>query len=267
MPLKGNRDEWIKFQQKYETIFSSLNGKVNEWLVSAGAPALPAPQLHPVSQFLNLYMYPKELDYEEIQPLPSNWRRVDGFVRTTKETFTLPECLSNRSGKLIFLSMGSFGCANLELMTRLTRILGKSKHKFIVSKGPLHDKYELPDNMWGQRFLPQTAILPLVDLVITHGGNNTVTEAFFFGKPMLVLPLFGDQFDNAQRMQETGLGLRLSPFFCTEEQLLNSVEKLVNHKEIILKMRAIGERIRNSDHKNEISELIEKIVENNNRTN
>jgi hypothetical protein len=32
-------------------------------------------------------------------------------------------------------------------------------------------------------------------------------------------------------------------------------------------MRAIGERIRNSDHKNEISELIEKIVENNNRTN
>jgi hypothetical protein len=66
-------------------------------------------------------MYPKELDYEEIQPLPSNWLRVDGFVRTTKDTFTLPECLSNRSGKLIFLSMGSFGCANLELMTRVPR--------------------------------------------------------------------------------------------------------------------------------------------------
>ena len=47
----------------------------------------------------------------------------------------------------------------------------------IVSKGPQHDADpRSPDNMIGAEFLPQTSILPQVDLVITHGGNNTVTE-------------------------------------------------------------------------------------------
>jgi UDP:flavonoid glycosyltransferase YjiC (YdhE family) len=77
-----------------------------------------------------------------------------------------------------------------------------------VSKGPLHAELDLPDNMRGAEFLPQTSILPLADLVITHGGNNTTTEAPHFGKPMVCLPLFWDQYDNAQRVAELGYGVR-----------------------------------------------------------
>ena len=76
--------------------------------------------------------------------------------------------------------------------------------------GPLKDQMRLGERMYGDEFLPQPSILPQCDLLITHGGNNTVCEGFSFGLPMIGLPLFWDQYDNAQRLAETGFGARLA---------------------------------------------------------
>jgi UDP:flavonoid glycosyltransferase YjiC (YdhE family) len=93
--------------------------------------------------------------------------------------------------------------------------------------GPQHAEYELAENMWGAEFLPQTKLIPLVDLVITHGGNNTTTEAFHFGVPMVVLPLFWDQYDNAQRVDETGFGIRLRTYDFADDELAAAIERLL----------------------------------------
>jgi UDP:flavonoid glycosyltransferase YjiC (YdhE family) len=81
--------------------------------------------------------------------------------------------------------------------------------------------------MRGSEFLPQPAILPRVDLVITHGGNNTVTESVHFGKPMIVLPLFWDQYDNAQRVAECGFGVRLPTYEFEDAQLHEAIDRLL----------------------------------------
>ena len=229
-----------------------------------GLPTASSDRCCPDSPYLNIYGFPEELDYTDIRPIPENWFRIDTFCRSDETNFKLPEKFQNRdktTEKLIYLSLGSMGSIDVQLMERLIAILSKSSHKYIVSKGMFGDKYELTDNMWGQKSVPQTEVLPLVDLVITHGGNNTVTEAFSFGKPMIVLPLFGDQYDNAQRVHEKGYGIRLEPYNCTEHQLLEAIEKLLNDNRLRERLSDAANRISQSKSIIKASELIEKLVE------
>ena len=103
-------------------------------------------------------------------------------------------------------------------------------------------------------------MIPLVDLVITHGGNNTVTESFYFGKPMIVLSLFCDQHDHAQRIQDKGFGIRLKTFRCTQKELFDAIDKLVNDNEFKVKMEKIAKRIQNSNSNEKAAELIEGVL-------
>ena len=102
--------------------------------------------------------------------------------------------------------------------------------------------------------------MPKVDLVITHGGNNTVIESFYFGKPMIVMPLYVDQFDNAQRVHEKGFGIRLNAHRCTKDQLANAINKLIFDEELVLKMKKISERMQAEVKLGKVAELIEQLV-------
>ncbi|MEO5885156.1 MAG: nucleotide disphospho-sugar-binding domain-containing protein, partial [Candidatus Limnocylindrales bacterium] len=195
------------------------------------------------SPYLNLYSYPTEADYARAVPLGPTWHRLDSTVRGADAAWELPDRLAERDGALIYLSLGSLGSADVGLMQRLVDLLATTEHRVIVSKGPLADEITLHDNQVGEAFLPQPAILPQVDLVITHGGNNTVTEAFHHGKPMIVLPLFWDQVDNAQRVEETGFGRRLSTYGFRDEELTDAIDELLADEPLAARLAAMSKRI------------------------
>ena len=179
-------------------------------------------------------------------------------MRETDSQFELPGGLAGRSGPLVYLSLGSLGSADVELMRRLVGFLGGTPYRYIVSKGPRHAELELPPNMWGAEFVPQTSVIPQVDLVITHAGNNTTTEALHFGKPMICLPLFWDQYDNAQRVAELGLGVRLDPYRVTGQELRDAVGRLLGDAGLRARLAALGEAIRGRDGLRHAADLIEK---------
>ena len=112
--------------------------------------------------------------------------------------------------------------------------------------------------MWGAEFLPQPAILPLVDVVITHGGNNTVTECFHHGRPMVLLPLFWDQYDNAQRVSETGSGIRLDTYAFEEHELPDAIDRLASDTELAGRLATISARLRSSPGTEKAAALIER---------
>lgn len=260
--LPGDDDsEWDRFRAEYERqVVDELWPGFDEFCRDRGAPPLPAGRLIHTSPWLNLYLYPAELDYRRSRPLEATWHNLESSVRTTDPGWRVPEEIAQGEGALIYLSLGSLGSGDVPLMERLVDALGSLPHRFIVSKGPQHESYELAPNMVGEEFLPQTSLLPSVDLVITHGGNNTVTEAIHFGKPMIALPLFWDQHDNAQRLDETGFGVRLSTYEFTDAELENAIGGLLGDRALADRLATISARLQASPGTERAADLIEHIA-------
>ena len=102
--------------------------------------------------------------------------------------------------------------------------------------------------------------IPEVDVVITHGGNNTITESLHFGKPMVVLPLFWDQVDNAQRVDETGFGRRLSTYAFRDEELTDAIDELLADEVLAERLGAMSRRIQAADGTTRAADLIERVA-------
>lgn len=254
--LPADGTGWDEFRAEYERTHRALWEDFNAWVVEQGAPPLPDLEFIHKGD-VNMYVYPEILDYTAARPLDGSWTRVDSSVRETDDDFTLPDLPGD--GAWIYFSLGSLGSADVELMRRVIGVLARTPHRYIVSKGPLHEEIELAPNMWGAEFVPQTKVLPLVDLVITHGGNNTTTEAMHFGKPMIVLPLFWDQYDNAQRVHETGYGIRLDTYRFTDEQLTGAIERLLGDHELRSRVAATGATVRSRSGTQRAADLIERV--------
>ena len=251
---------WDEFRRTYRDVHEELHEDFSNFCMNVGAPRLPEGEFIWESPLLDLYLYPQEADYRRSRPLSPAWHRVESCVRATDEPFELPSSLRSGNGKLVYLSLGSLGSADVDLMNRLVEVLADTSHRYLVSKGPQHELIELADNMWGSEFLPQPSILPQVDLVITHGGNNTVTECLHFGKPMVVLPLFWDQHDNAQRMDELGFGVRLPTYDFAPRDLTGAIDRLTGDDDLRGRMRNVASRLRASPGTVRAADLIQESV-------
>ena len=259
-----DRSAWPAFLEEVDRTHRDMWSDFDAFCRDHGAGALTwtgtGPDFMHESPFLNLYSYPAEADYERSNPLARTWHQLDSTIRAADTTWELPASLAKRSGALIYLSLGSLGSADVALMQRLVDLLGRTEHRVIVSKGPLADEITLHENMAGDGFLPQPAILPMVDLVITHGGNNTVVESFHHGKPMVVLPLFWDQVDNAQRVDETGFGRRLATYDFEDGELVDAIDGLLANQALAQRLRAVSARMQATRGTVRAADLIERVA-------
>lgn len=258
----GDRSNWDAFTSQYRFTHGAMWSDFNTWVQAQGAPALSDLEFIHESPDANIYVYPEVADYTDQRPLNSTWTRIDSSVRETDSSYEMPALVLNRApnSKLIYLSLGSLGSADVSLMKRLIEVLGRTEHTFIVSMGPQHEQLHLAPNMVGSQFLPQINIIPQVDLVITHGGNNTVIEALHYGKPMILLPLFWDQYDNAQRMHELGFGIRLATYEFTEEEMGQALDKLLNDNVLATTMQSNAAEIQKRDGLGIAANLIESVA-------
>jgi MGT family glycosyltransferase len=256
----SDRTDWDEYWSEYRRVLGGLQSRFDAFCRERGTPRLPELEFIHESPWLNLYLYPTEVDYPRENALGGRWHNLETSVRATDEAWQPAPGFDTGDGALIYLSLGSLGSADVELMQRLIDTLAQTDYRVIVSMGPQHDQLRLADNMVGKEFLPQTRILPLVDVVVTHGGNNTVSECFWAGKPMVLLPLFWDQYDNAQRVHETGFGVRVDTYGHEPHELSGAIAGVLADDRLRAHLAAASERLRARPGTEVAAELIERIT-------
>jgi UDP:flavonoid glycosyltransferase YjiC (YdhE family) len=85
----------------------------------------------------------------------------------------------------------------------------------------------LPDHVLLFERVPQVELLARVDVMVSHGGNNTVNEALAAGRPLLVMPVGGEQGDNASRVVYLGTGLRARISGSPSSEIGEKVRRLI----------------------------------------
>ena len=85
----------------------------------------------------------------------------------------------------------------------------------------------LPSEWLVGSYLPQVSILRRASVLVTHAGNNSVTEALAEGVPMLALPFSTDQFDGAAAIEAAGLGFAADPNRVTPLEVAEAVRCMI----------------------------------------
>lgn len=63
-----------------------------------------------------------------------------------------------------------------------------------------------PANVHIEQYIPQSLLLPHCDLMVMHGGSNSLLAALEIGLPVVIVPLIADQFFNANIVESMKIG-------------------------------------------------------------
>ncbi len=112
-----------------------------------------------------------------------------------------------------YVSLGTFLSVRDDVLATLVEGLRPAGARVVLATGAADpaDLPDLPDGSVARPVLPQVAVLDRCDVVLTHGGNNTVTEALTAGLPLVVAPLSTDQFAIAADVERCGMGAVVDP--------------------------------------------------------
>ncbi len=259
---ENDLDAFKKYRDEFEQQIKPMHDEFNEFLKENNCEPLPFPEFVLPSPYLNLLLYPDPLRFKREKPLdPEKFIYLDGCVRQEATQYTVPEFKSNNDKPLIYLSYGTLGGADVDVIKRIIKLLSTEPYRVLVNVGDYIDEYdEIPDNVIINSWYQQVAVLPHVDLFIQHGGNNSFNESLYFGIPPLIMPFVWDGHDNAQRVNDTRHGIGMHRYEWSDEEFLNNINTLMTNDEIRNNVRNTGAYMQKQDGRARAAEAIDQFL-------
>lgn len=157
---------------------------------------------------------------QHIGPLPLRLNR-----KIPKEIEEMP-----RDKPIVYFAMGSSGKPKI-----IADIISgfKDKPYRVIAPVESHIKnmnIEIPQNVIVTGFLPAHKVNPMADISVIHGGQNTVMNACLSGTPIVGVGMHAEQQANLDACVRKGFAIRLNKKRVTTENVLKSIDKLLNDK-------------------------------------
>lgn len=152
------------------------------------------------------------------QNLPSNYffleQKLESTFGESHSWLSNLKAQKEAGKKVVYISMGSSALKSFPLVIQtLEQLLQKHENLVLVSNHTgLTQEHKSTERHYTEKFIRSQEVLPLADIVITHGGINTLTECLLQGKTVLGIPEQGEQLWNLKYAEEKGLGKVLSKF-------------------------------------------------------
>lgn len=149
-----------------------------------------------------------------------------------------------RKRPLLYVSLGTVQNNRPDFYRACFAAFGGADMDVVMSVGQAVDLGELgrpPANVTVARRVDQLAILQQASCFITHGGMNSLQEAFYYGVPTLVVPQQLEQALNGRITRRQRAGLLLYPEQATPKALRQAVGRLLSEQRFRLAAHHLGE--------------------------
>lgn len=240
----------------------------------------PDPDLTSLHRYLSLAYSPPSFAMQDVDAVGLG---ITGFIPTTVPAtthFIRPEIFDNAGNEslpdwmeqlpaqpTIYVTLGTE--ANGEpgvypyVLQTIIEGLRDLPVNLIVTLGRDKDPVDFgpqPPNVHIESYIPQSLLLPLCDLMVMHGGSNSLLQALDIGLPTVVVPLIADQFFNADVTQRLGLGEVVQRAQLTPSSIRAAVERALHNPIYRQNVRRLQAEMHTLPDQKYAVELVERVA-------
>jgi MGT family glycosyltransferase len=177
-----------------------------------------------------LLNYPAELHDPARTALLPPHAFLGSAVRSEPSDEEVEAWLASGDEPVVYVSLGSFLSVRTDVLAAAAEALRGLDVRVALASGstPAEALGPVPRSWLVRPVLPQVRLLDVAALAVSHGGNNSVTEALTAGVPLVLLPLSTDQFAGAAAVEEAGLGEVLDPNALSPTALREAADRLLD---------------------------------------
>lgn len=210
------------------------------------------------SPWLQIAQIPAALDFAR-REMPPSLRYVGPFRRSRATCSTLPNSDGRRT---VYCTLGTLQGSRVGLFRKVAMACDRLGLRLVITHGGLAPP-RLAEKLAGDPlvydWLPQENVMNEVDVVVCHGGMNTVLDALSAARPLLVIPLAFEQCGIAARVKQSKAGSMVSRR-SSARVIASELARMLDDPSFRASARRISQDIQRCSGVQHAADLIEQLL-------